>query len=460
MASTDTSLTNISSPIPIISNFTSSSTSSIVSSSVLSSSSLTTSITFQLLGLGYPLVDIIQRLPDQSLLEKYKLKENDAILAQSEHLLLYQELLKLYHNQYQSNTSIISDNQVYITAGGSTLNTIRIAAWIINAIEKNHAKVGFIGRIGTDEYSDLLEQAMELDHVYSLCEKSTISPSNSNPIDDLPTGTSAVLVYKDNRSLITYLGISRHLSLAYIQSSRMQQYIQSCPYMYSCGFMCQYAAPEHFDCVSYISELTLTSHHKFAINLSAEYICRDYTTRLLQLIHRATYVFGNEAEALVLGTTKQWIPTNTSDDNNTDNQLIYIAQQLSTYTDTNELNLLHYPTIILPTRRHVIITRGSKPALLVTSQGTIHHIPIVDKYVGKVVDPTGAGDAFVGGFFGTLILNDKYQWYNNNKDDLLIKAIQVGHWAASKIIGEIGVQFNQSIICPLLQELQRNTQQE
>lgn len=65
-----------------------------------------------LVGMGNPLLDISVN-SDDSILEKYGLKPNDAILAEKKHMPLYSELVENYPVDY--------------IAGGSTLNALRVA---------------------------------------------------------------------------------------------------------------------------------------------------------------------------------------------------------------------------------------------------------------------------------------------------------------------------------------------
>lgn len=62
--------------------------------------------------MGNPLLDILAPT-DSTILEKFNLQPNDAILAEKKHMPLYQELIENYKVDY--------------IAAGSTLNSVRIA---------------------------------------------------------------------------------------------------------------------------------------------------------------------------------------------------------------------------------------------------------------------------------------------------------------------------------------------
>ena len=105
---------------------------------------------------------------------------------------------------------------------------------------------------------------------------------------------------------------------------------------------------------------------KIALNLSAPFIIEKFRSKILDLISKVDYVFGNESEASTLADTK--------------GPFEVIAQKLQKLGPK------------------FIITRGAKPTVEIGQEITYHQVP----HVEKVVDTTGAGDAFVGGYFTGL----------------------------------------------------------
>lgn len=65
-----------------------------------------------LLGMCNPLLDLSAAV-DESLLKKYNMKHNDAILAEDKHMPLYKELVDSYKVEY--------------IAGGAAQNSLRVA---------------------------------------------------------------------------------------------------------------------------------------------------------------------------------------------------------------------------------------------------------------------------------------------------------------------------------------------
>ena len=84
-----------------------------------------------------PLLDISADVP-LDLLEKYGVQLNNAILANPEHVPLYDELVTKYPVQY--------------IAGGAGQNSIRVAQWILQI----PGATAFLGAVGTDEYGQTL----------------------------------------------------------------------------------------------------------------------------------------------------------------------------------------------------------------------------------------------------------------------------------------------------------------
>ena len=90
-----------------------------------------------ILGMCNPLLDISADVP-MSLLEKYDVKLNNAILAEEKHLPLYKELVENYPVQF--------------IAGGATQNSIRVAQWML----KVPGSTSYFGAVGADSYGETL----------------------------------------------------------------------------------------------------------------------------------------------------------------------------------------------------------------------------------------------------------------------------------------------------------------
>lgn len=100
----------------------------------------------QLLGIGNPLLDLTVT-GDAKLLEKYKLEANNAVIANEFQKSIYKDLLENYDVQF--------------TAGGSVQNSLRVCQWIV----KESRVCIFMGSVGMDKYSKILQQTAESDGV-------------------------------------------------------------------------------------------------------------------------------------------------------------------------------------------------------------------------------------------------------------------------------------------------------
>uniref|UniRef100_A0A5F5Q047 Adenosine kinase n=1 Tax=Equus caballus TaxID=9796 RepID=A0A5F5Q047_HORSE len=130
-----------------------------------------------LFGMGNPLLDI-SAVVDKDFLDKYSLKANDQILAEDKHKELFDELVKKFKVEYH--------------AGGSTQNSIKVAQWMI---QQPHKAATFFGCIGIDKFGEILKKKTAEVHV----------DAHYYEQNEQPTGTCAVCITDDNRSLVANL---------------------------------------------------------------------------------------------------------------------------------------------------------------------------------------------------------------------------------------------------------------
>nr|XP_023025282.1 adenosine kinase [Leptinotarsa decemlineata] len=157
-----------------------------------------------LVGVGNPLLDM-SAVVSKEFLAKYGLKENDAILADKNHMSLY--------------TDLVHEYQVTYTAGGSVQNTLRVAQWLIG----EPFVTTYFGCVGMDKYSRILFEKATDDGVnvrYQQCDKGE------------PTGTCAVLITDHNRSLCANLGCANNFTIDHIRTRDNKYLIDSAKYYY------------------------------------------------------------------------------------------------------------------------------------------------------------------------------------------------------------------------------------
>lgn len=330
----------------------------------------------RLFSLCHPLVDI-QATVDVQFLKKYGLESDNQILADNCHLPIYEDLAKNY--------------PVKFIPGGCTLNTIRVAQWMLG----DQGRTFFSGSIGNDRYADLLIKKVEDAGVDAIFYTS----------DDEPTGTCASLISgRGNRSLVTNLAAAKSYDKKHIMRDDVWSMVKDASIFYFAGYFLTTSDGVH--AMSTIAEYSHKSNQTFAFNLSATYICQCFD-ELDGILPYCDFIFGNEDEATSFATKKKWKTSGITD----------IAIQIA------KMRKKSYKKI-----RYVIITQGAKPTIVADSNGNVQSFKV--QKVDKITDTNGAGDAFVGGFFSAYM-----------QDKEIPDCIHAGHWAARIIIQHNGCTY-------------------
>ncbi|XP_026845228.1 adenosine kinase isoform X1 [Drosophila persimilis] len=301
-----------------------------------------------LVGCGNPLLDISAIVP-MDFLQKYEMKEDDAILAEERHMPIYRELVDGFQAEF--------------LAGGSVQNSLRIAQWILG-----QPKVAvFFGCVGEDEYADILmEKARSagLDVHYQIKK-------------DVPTGTCAVLITGTHRSLCANLAAANNFTIDHLDQPLNKALVDNALYYYISGFFLTVNPPS----IMQVAATALAKQRPFLMNLSAPFISQFYMAPLLAVMPYVDIIFGNEAEAHAFATAQGW-PTE---------DLREIGKRLVALDKLN------------PARpRIAILTQGCDPVLLI-QRDSVEEFPVTRLAVHEIVDTNGAGDAFVGGFLSQFV---------------------------------------------------------
>jgi adenosine kinase len=160
-----------------------------------------------LFALGNPLLDISAEVTD-AFLAKYKLKQNDAILADDSHKDLFKDMIKEFTVEY--------------VPGGATQNSMRIAQWLIGV--PNAAT--FMGCIGRDKFGEILETKVKEEGVNGRYMYS----------DTEPTGTCAVCLTGKHRSLVAYLAAANKFDKSHLTVPENWALVEKAHYFYMAGF--------------------------------------------------------------------------------------------------------------------------------------------------------------------------------------------------------------------------------
>jgi sugar/nucleoside kinase (ribokinase family) len=135
----------------------------------------------KVLGIGNALVDIMTKLPDDSILEKFSLKKGSMQLSERE-----------FAEKINQATSHFDKSQ---SSGGSAANAI-------HGLASLGAATGYIGKVGNDAFGEFFSNDMKANSIQPILLKSTTD-----------TGRAIALISPDSeRTFATYLGAAVELS--------------------------------------------------------------------------------------------------------------------------------------------------------------------------------------------------------------------------------------------------------
>ncbi|CAI5448121.1 unnamed protein product [Caenorhabditis angaria] len=300
-----------------------------------------------LIGMCNPLLDI-QTTVQKAFLEKWGLKENDAILCDDKLVGMFEELIK--------------EHQVEYIPGGAAQNSLRVAQWILNAPNRTV----FFGAVGKDNYGDLL------------AEKATAAGVNVkyqvNPT--VKTGTCAALINGTHRSLCAHLAAANTFTQDHLQTEENLKIIEQAKYFYVTGFFITVCPPAILQLAKHSNEFNKT----FSLNLSAPFISQFFSEKLFEILPYVDVLFGNETEAEAFAAANKW--------------------------ETKCVKEVALKAAALPKNtsrpRLVVFTQGPDPIIVVEGDKVTEY-PVTRLEKEEIVDTNGAGDAFVGGFLSQFI---------------------------------------------------------
>lgn len=330
-----------------------------------------------LFGMGNPLLDI-SAVVDKDLLDKYGLKANDQILAEDKHKALFEEMVKNFKVEYH--------------AGGATQNSIKIAQWMI---QEPHKVCTFFGCIGKDRFGEILKEKAEETHV----------DAHYYEQDEEPTGTCAACITGNNRSLVANLAAAncykkdKHLDL-----EENWTLVEKAKVYYIAGFFLTVSLESILKVAKHASE----NNKLFTLNLSAPFISQFFKDALMEVMPYVDVLFGNETEAATFAK-EQGFETKDIEE---------IAEKAQALPKDNKKR-----------QRVVVFTQGKDKTILAEG-GKVESFSVVEIDQKDIVDTTGAGDAFVGGFLSELV-----------QEKALEQCVKAGHYAANVVIQRAGCTF-------------------
>ncbi|ODQ79534.1 hypothetical protein BABINDRAFT_171721 [Babjeviella inositovora NRRL Y-12698] len=338
-------------------------------------------MSFPLICLGNPLLDL-QVDATKSFLEKYDLKDDDAILASEKHMPIYKEVLNM--------------DGVKLVAGGAAQNTARGAQYLLPA-----DSVVYFGSVGKDEYSAKLNEA---NAKYGLRTEYQFQENHA-------TGKCAVLINGHNRSMATDLAAANHFTPEHLQIPANWKLVENGTHYYIGGYHLTVSPPA----IKLLAEHASANNKTIAMNLSAPFIPEFFKGALDEIVPYIDYIIANESEAAAYASS-HGLPESST--------VAEIAQHIAKLEKVNAKR-----------PRTVVFTQGLDPTITATYDATADKLDVKEYQVyplesSKIVDTNGAGDAFAAGFMAALVEGKN-----------LAQAVDVGQWMAALSIQEVGPTF-------------------
>ena len=256
-------------------------------------------------------------------------------------------------------------------SGGSVANSIVGLSQLGN-------KVGFIGKVNDDDLGVKYEEGLKKENVEYFYSKKK---------EELPTGTCLILITPDSeRTMCTFLGTAGKIN----ENDVNIDAVKKSEIIFLEGYLWDEGDPKKaFD-------KAIQNANKVAMSLSDQFCVERHKPHFLDLVkNKLDITFANEQEIISLIDAKNF------------NEVISFGKQLG---------------------KIIIITRGEKGSLAIKKNEVVE---CESQKNLNIVDLTGAGDLFAGGFLHGHINN------------LPIKeSLKKGTEMSSKIIQKIGARLN------------------
>ena len=255
-------------------------------------------------------------------------------------------------------------------SGGSVANSIV-------GLSQLGDKVGFIGKVNDDELGSKYEEGLKQENVQYFYSKKK---------EELPTGTCLILVTPDSeRTMCTFLGTAGKINESDVNSD----VIKKSELILLEGYLWDEGEPKK------AFEKAIQSANKVAMSLSDQFCVDRHKTHFLELVkNKLDITFANEQEIMSLIDAKSF------------DEVVNFSKTLG---------------------KIIVLTRGEKGAVAINGQEVVE---CGVKQNLKIVDLTGAGDLFAGGFL---------HGYINNMS--LKESLNKGTEMSSKVIQQIGARL-------------------
>ncbi len=255
-------------------------------------------------------------------------------------------------------------------SGGSVANSIVGLSQLGN-------EVGFIGKVNDDDLGGKYEDGLKQENVKYFYSKKK---------EELPTGTCLILVTPDSeRTMCTFLGTAGKIN----ENDVSKDAIKQSEIILLEGYLWDEGEPKK------AFEKAIQNANKVAMSLSDQFCVDRHKTHFLELVkNKLDITFANEQEIMSLIDAKSF------------DEVINFSKSLG---------------------KIIVLTRGEKGAVAINGD-EVAECGIKEGL--KIVDLTGAGDLFAGGFLHGHV---------NNMS--LKESLDKGTEMSSKVIQQIGARL-------------------
>ena len=282
----------------------------------------------KILGMGNALVDILALMNSDDLLTELDMpKGSMALIDKEKRAYIFDKIENL---------------EKEMTTGGSASNTSL-------ALAKMGVQVGFIGKVGSDEYG-----AFYIDEI----KKTGIIPHFIT--ENAPSGTAIALISPDaERTFGTYLGVAANLTQEELKADIFKSY----NYFYIEGYLVQ-----NYALIENAVKMAKCHGLKIAIDLASYNVVeanREFLKKII--VEYVDIVFANEEEARAL----------------TGKQAEEAVKEIAEYVEI------------------AVVKIGERGSLISNKKEEVY-VPV---YKANFIDATAAGDYYAAGFFYGLFNN-------------------------------------------------------
>ncbi len=213
----------------------------------------------KVLAIGNALVDIVIKLKDDSMLEKFGLAKGSMQLSDM-------ELVEKIDEESEGN-------EKFQASGGSAANTI-------HGLAQLNIETGFIGKVGDDDIGDFFQRDMEVKNISTMLS-----------ITKTPSGKAMTLVTPDcERTFATFLGASVELNANDLNDELFEGY----DYFYVEGYLVQ-----NHELLEKALKMAKKNNAVIALDLASYNVVESNLDFLTEIVKQyVDIVFANEEEAM------------------------------------------------------------------------------------------------------------------------------------------------------------------